>query len=65
MDRWACWTRYDVSDRKAPIAEGSPLCSGGTVTRLKQNNLFALAKSYVERRIAASDPGLKSRISSC
>jgi hypothetical protein len=47
-----------VSDRKALIAEGSPFRSGGTVTRLKQNNLFALAKSYVERRIAASGPGL-------
>ena len=54
-----------MSDRKELIAEGSPLRSGGTVTMLKQNNLFALAKSYVERSIAASGPGLRSRISCC
>jgi hypothetical protein len=34
------------------------LFSAGRVTRLKQNNLFAFAKSYAESRMVASEPGL-------
>lgn len=50
--------RYDVNERKELMGDDSVLTSAGSVTRLKQNSLFACAKSYVERRMAASGPGL-------
>lgn len=57
-ERCACWKRYDVNDRNKLIGGLAPADSAVEVTRLKQNNLFALAKSYVESRIPASGPGL-------
>jgi hypothetical protein len=58
VERCACWNRYDVKERYALNGEASMFFSACTVTKLKQNTLFALAKSYVERRIPASGPGL-------
>jgi hypothetical protein len=58
VERWACWKRYEVNERYALIGEGSPVFSGCNVAKLKQKTLFALAKSYVERRMPISGPGL-------
>lgn len=57
-DRYACCRRYDVKERKLAKGDSSLRFSGAEVTRLYPNNLFALAKSYVARSIAASDSGL-------
>jgi hypothetical protein len=58
VERWACWKRYEVRDKNELMGDDLFLFSAGRVTRLKQNNLFALAKSYVESKIVASVPGL-------
>lgn len=45
-------------ERKELNGVASFLFSGCRVTRLKQNSLLALAKSYVVRSKQASGPGL-------
>lgn len=57
-DKWACWSMYEVMERKLEKGGSSPLASGGRVTRLWQKSLLAWVKSYVARRTAASLPGL-------
>jgi len=51
-----------VSDRKLLIGASRPF-SAGKETKLKQNSLFACAKSYVASKTADSLPGSSANIS--
>lgn len=62
-ERYACCSRYEVSERKLAKGDSSVRFSGMCVTRLYAKSLFALAKSYVESKIAASWEGLFHNVS--
>lgn len=62
-ERYACCSRYEVSERKLANDDSSVRFSGICVTRLYANSLFALAKSYVASKIAASGEGLFQSVS--